>query len=637
MSSWIAIDTETTGPCFHHGCRAFAVSMCDQSGDTYYWECPVNPKTRIPEWSKQSLKEIKDILKAHDTWVFHNALFDMRALSFLPGIGDWVQGRLRKVMIHDTMLAAHVLDSSGPKGLKDLAVHHLDILDDDEKDLDTTVKSLRTIAKKLGWCIAEENHPHMAGIDKGFHKMDMWLPKAIAKHQNLPAEHHYQTVCQTYAVKDAIRTAGLFVIQQNSLNELKEPYTDQLNTLLPFFDMENHGFYLLDSRFLSEIDDANQTQSKYHSSMQRILNTNFGIEEFNPNSHLQLKKVLFEQFKFKSESQTKAGSPSTDKSALPKLKLQTNTYAARRFVDSLISYREVSAALRYLNSYKRYQKGFYLYPNVHIVGTSTTRISMSNPNGQNIGKGKERVDDEGNLLEVEYSIRKVFGPPKGYKWLDIDYDQLQIRIFAYWSKEPVLIKAIEDGFDFHDTVAKMIFETDTITKAQRKVAKYVNFGIIFGAGSNKIDSMCGIPGTHAKVLKLFPNVADALNRTGAFVRKRGYVETASGYRLRVPKHKPYAGVNYIVQGTEGDIVKRAITQCHRITQHSSTKMVLQVHDELIFQYPEQDVPPLRQLLEAMEESGSYYGINCECKPEIILSDWASGKSITADYFDPKSN
>lgn len=618
------------------------VTAMDCNGQKYCWNATVDPFTREVTWAKEIIEDIKAVLNRFNTWVFHNITFDLRALHY---IDPWFSAMAKSKTLHCTMVRAKMLDSKGPGGLKELGLLHLDILDDDESDLDLAIKALRHEVKKLGWKIAEEGLEELAGSKSKFHKMDMWIPETYARVMKLPKNPIYWTVAKRYAIMDAKRTAGLFLVQENTFEQIPSlyaPYQIQQNIFFPIYDIERHGISLIEDKFKREFTEANVLRGSLIATMQQIVENNFDLLDFNPDSPKQLRAVLFDHFSFLPEKMGKA-EPSTDKTVLPKLLTQKNTFAARTFVDTLIQYREVTSAVRYLHSYDRFRLGWKLYPNINIVGTSTTRLSSSNPNGQNIGKGKEVLDEEGNLVEIKYSIRRVFGPEKNRFWVTIDYDQLQLRIFSFWSKEQTLIDAINAGFDFHDTVAKFLFGVEKPSKAQRKVAKYCNFGIIFGAGPSKIDSMCGIPGTHKRVLKLFPNVAESISTTVDFVRKHGYVETASGYRLVVPKNKAYAGVNYIVQGTEGDIVKKALYDSYTIledfnyelslSQEQDAKCILQVHDELIFSLYKSKklLKPTNTLLQkvttAMEEAGTYFGVPCKCKPELIINNWAEATSI----------
>lgn len=269
---------------------------------------------------------------------------------------------------------------------------------------------------------------------------------------------------------------------------------------------------------------------------------------------------------------------------------------------------------------------------MNIVGTSTTRLSSSDPNGQNVSKGKENeehIDADGNPI-VEYSLRRVFGPPRGKVWYAIDYDQLQIRIFAFLSGELSLINAIRAGFDFHTTVARDLYEVEFPTKAQRKTAKYINFGIIFGAGERRISELSGVPWAYRKFTKLYPNVAEYIRSVSSESRSNGFIRTASGYPLVVPRNRSYAGVNYKVQGTEGDIVKLALYRINQLLskpKYDCCSNLLQVHDEFIFEAPSDFEFPVSEICSIMELCGLEFGVECKAKPEIIKTNWAEGKEL----------
>lgn len=649
IPSFLAIDTEATGLFGAHGCRAFAISTCDQDGNTNYFEAPVDPLTRTPKWSSKTLTSFCDLLYSFNTHVYHNMNFDLFILSLLPSRKLEVLPQLYtqgKFKYYDTLIRAHVIDSSQPLGLKEQALLNCDMLDDDETELDEAVKALRRKSelKSMGWQLATEGCPQLAGQSAKFHKCDFWLPRAYAEHYGYSKDHQYRTVCRTYAIKDAIRTAGLFIRQQVTFQgstHLERPFRIQQNLLMPIYRMARNGLTIHEANFNKTLTDASKDRQKALDRMRSILRN----EDFNPNSGPQLKSVIYDYFHFQPEKLTKNGNASTDKQVLPVLKLQKNTKTAMQFLDALLDYRAVNTAVSYLHSYKRFHLDWKLYPSTKQCGTSTTRMAMSDPNGQNIGKGKEAFDENGNPIVI-YSIRKVFGPKRNQLWASIDYDQLQLRIFAYWSKDPKLIKAFEDGFDFHNYMAMQIFETSEPSKLQRRIAKNVNFGYIFGAGESKIDATCGMPGIFRRVQALFPCVTESISRTVSFVKRHGYIETASGYRLQVPRNKAYAGVNYIVQGTEGDIVKLALANCDKYildnfcttqpvkqdTTLSKCKLILQVHDELLFSLQKslgrrKIVTTLNDLATIMQNAGVEFGVPCICKPEIIEDNWAEAKKL----------
>lgn len=632
--SFLGIDSETNGLFAYHGCELFALSLChSEDGSNEYWDFNVNTKTRQVNYTQKKLKQIRDAILDYSEFTFHNSVFDLLMLRKLPTYGMQIFKHIVSNTFHDTMFSAHLVNSKDPKGLKDQCLLYCNILDTDEKALDEYVKKCRLLVKKLGWAIASEDIPSLAGQSDKFHKCDMWIPKQYAALKKLPEDHPYATSCETYCNLDTWRSVCLRVLHKEWLEQNPEyvpAYEENIRTVLSVIAMQDHGITIQKDHFLPEYNKAKAIRDTAIADMRKQLRN----PDFNYNSSKQLPVVLFDTLKFKPTKKTKSGKGwSTDKETLPELRLQKPSPKATKFLDTLLTAKEVQAAVTYMESYQRFELDGRLHPSFNIVGTSTVRFSSQNPNGQNIGKGKEDEDEHGNK-SIKYSIRKVFGPPPDRVWLSTDYDQLQLRIFAHWSNEAKLTKAFEDGFDFHTYVAMIIFETDEPTKLQRRIAKNVNFGYIFGAGETKIDSTAGVPGLFRRVQKLFPNVTESIARTVSFVKRHGYVKTASGYKLTVDKRKAYAGVNYIVQGTEGDIVKKALNDCYTFLSrerdpsdclnNSPVKIVLQVHDEIVFSIPtkfklKSYVRPINRIMEA---AGEYYGVTCKCKPELYYNNWS---------------
>lgn len=632
---FLAIDTEGTGLDMAHGCRAFAVSACNQDGETWYFEGKVNPRTRGITWATSTIRKISQLMRKYKVYFMHNAPFDVQMLSLINGS---IKKILTNKTIHDTRILAHIYDSKGPGGLKDLALLHLDIDDSDEAELDGVVKRLQRKMKDR-WDIARKEHPQSPGAKSKFHKMDMWLPKAYANSKYFEGNEEYRellnSVCETYAVLDAVRTAGLAHLLSEYVNadpECLQAYNLQLGVLKPVIEMEQNGIHLLEESFERELQEYTVQAQGFRKSMQTMVDD----PEFNPDSYNDVNQALYQRFKYPTKD-IKEGTKglSTDKDTLNLLlsRRKSVTFQAHRFTDTLLHYRAVNSAVKYLQSYQRFHANYYLHPNIRICGTSTTRISTSEPNGQNVSKGKENeliLDEQGNPI-IEYSLRRVFGPRNGKKWYAIDYDQLQIRIFAYLSGEPSLIRAIERGFDFHTTVAQSLFGVADPTKAQRKTAKYINFGIIFGAGEKRITELSGDPTAYKRFTKLYPNVADYIARTIQEVRSNGYVRTASGYPLTVQRNKAYAGVNYKVQGTEGDIVKLALARISNYFQETGleddVKFILQVHDEIIFECDQDFDFPVSDICNIMDECGDTFGVLCKSKPELITTNWGEAEKI----------
>lgn len=237
----------------------------------------------------------------------------------------------------------------------------------------------------------------------------------------------------------------------------------------------------------------------------------------------------------------------------------------------------------------------------------------------------------------------VFGPAKGRVWYSYDYNQLQLRIFAHVSGEDGMVKAFAEGWDAHNFVASEIFKTEKPTKLQRRIAKNVNFGFIFGAQPAKVEVTAGVPGLWDTVVKLFPNAHKFMDATKKLVKKQGYVNTMGGYRLYLPlvrnryngrvEPKHYAGVCYIVQGTEGEIVKDAMVRVNgQLSGMPDHNLIMQVHDELVFDMPAKEpaclrTNTLRILQSEMNLAGNRYGVVTKVNCELITTSWADGKAL----------
>lgn len=694
---FLAVDTETTGLTLYHGCKPFMVQACDERGNTFLWEWEVDPYTRKPIISENDVGDIAATFEGHDL-VFHNAVFDLQALKT---IGISVDPDFHTV--HDTMLSSHVLDSRGPHDLKTLALRHLDILDDDEKELEDAAKSARLhrIPKELQWRIAKEGDPLFAGLDKGWHKMDYWLPRQVRlaweysprsdpetpkKLRWKEPPESWKTVASTYGLRDVERTIQLFLFHQELLKSegLTHIYERERRLIPVTWNLIRRGVHVHKKRLQHELDRFQAEVDEAEKSLQYIARPYFGFglskSEFNVRSHPQLAKVLYEDLKLPVLKRTESEQPATDAKTIDALQeYAKETYVsqdANQFLDALGHYRKPEKALTYLRSYRKFVLpdydaygnvlGYVLHPGYRQNGTSTTRFGCREPNVQNISKGKETDEVETSAegvetKKVDYRLRFVFGPAPGRIWFPMDYQQLQLRIFAFVSEEQSLIQAFEDGWDFHNYVASRLFKTDHPSSLQRRTAKNVNFGLIFGAGPAKIDATSGVPGTYDAYRKQFPNIDAYMDRILKQVKRKGYVTTPFGYRLYVPRDRPYAGVNYIVQGCEGDIVKNAMLGCHRYLEqwNKSEKafalrvpaykglmgklgeetgevyMTLMVHDELVFDFPNRSEHAgvfweahLRELKHQMEKAGSQLGMVTPVDVSVVEKVWSEPKKYS---------
>jgi DNA polymerase I-like protein with 3'-5' exonuclease and polymerase domains len=291
-----ALDTETTGLDFVHGCKPFFISTCDPDGNLAYWEWDVNPVTRnvgeikeyidstSPLWEDDAVEESpwgdvfvtlppkKDRaelqgLLTNNRFVLHNTKFDSHALEShgFPCINFDT--------VHDTLIASHVLCSNESHGLKDLALKYLDIRDDDEQELRNATNEARRIARQLGWAIADGPHDHFPTQKQapkdGWWKLDTWLPRMVAKYkwevegdtsfapqhddnfwEGITAEgkepHPWWTVLSRYALRDVERTYGLYWVFMEELDKqgLRSLYEERRQNLAAIYHMERHGVTL---------------------------------------------------------------------------------------------------------------------------------------------------------------------------------------------------------------------------------------------------------------------------------------------------------------------------------------------------------------------------------------------------------
>jgi DNA polymerase I-like protein with 3'-5' exonuclease and polymerase domains len=679
----VALDTECTGPNFREGDRPFSVALAWpgdiedlENWETEFYSWPVDPFTREVTPDPADLKRIWEVMKSHRV-VFHNAKFDIRAMA---SVGLRLPQDQREKCVcwtayEDTLLASHVCDSSESHALKDLALKYLDIPDDDQKDLQDLVVRLRRKAKDLGWNLADNA------------KLDYWLPAAMALHEGsqIICKEDIQSwtdTIETYNVLDAKRTMALWMMYYNVLNEegLMEQYNREKNLQAVVYRIENRGVSLLRPKLISEMKRYAEVRDECEATCQRIaVKLGFqGGEPINLRSNKQLPAFLYgsrdlgclglDPVKYtggmSKDGELNASTDSTSIKELLQQAKETNYKPATEFLTGLANYKLNKTAAGYLEGYyenlrldQRTAKGrnnrrYCIYPSLNQTGTDTTRFSHSKPNPANVGKGKEDLEGD-----IDFNLRCTFGPSFGRIWYAYDYDQLQLRIFAERAGEIELVEGFKQGYDAHDMVAAKIFDMTVPElraidpkeyKLKRRIGKNTNFGFIFGAGPAKIDATSGMRGLSKLLDKTFPHAKEFMEETISHVRRHGWVKTLGGYRLTVPKDRAYAGVCYIIQGIEGEIVKNAMIAVddylHRQCNDEGF-ITLQVHDELVldFKYqprggrkavrevkgqePDSRMEHLRNIAALMVRSGANLGIETPVSCERIKTNWAEGEEL----------
>lgn len=565
----------------------------------------------------------------------HNAKFDIRALDSIglclnfPG---WPKREGKYQVdchsLEDTLVCSHTVASLDNHGLKELAIKYFQYADTDEKKLKALVNKACLRAAKLGWKL---------GYDKKGKRQtawDYWVPGQL---------YDGDKTAETYAVKDTERTMMLWLCYEDLIKEMgvEKAYESEMELLPIVFNTENQGLTLNFTKLDPTVQFLNDERIVIKSRIDKLTSAILG-KNINIDSPDHMKELVYGKKGFNSEvvKRTEKGNPSVDKTVLLDLfKRPTQEDWQKALLRDILLYKAYGTSIRYIKGYKDLsfpisKKWGRIYPSLNQIGAATNRFTSSNPNGQNVGK-KDKVkfgkDDEITIPK----LRDVFGPYPGKIWYSIDYSQIELRVFSCVSKEQSLIDALEAGYDFHGFVASRIFNKplDKVEDSERTIAKNVNFALIFGASPRKVNATAGIPNAYELFSGQFPNASRFMKEVIEYVKQNGHVWTMDGYKLDVPYSSPYKGVNYMVQGTAGRIIKSAMRKLKKESwfDPAEINIILQIHDELIFEvrkYGPLNTPYyIRKIMDTMEEAGREMGVNCPVSTEVISKDWGHGQEI----------
>ena len=549
----VCFDTETTS-LNEMETELIGMSFCYRKGLAYYI-----PISENQEEAKKTLEifrpffEKKEILK-----IAHNLKFDYKVLKHY---GVEVEGA-----IFDTMIAHYLLNPDGRHGMDYLSEIYLNYKP-------VSIESL--IGKK--------------GKNQGTLR-DVSLEEQTS-----------------YAAEDADVTFQLYEIFAPQLK--KEGVEDlfyhiEMPLMRVLAKMEFAGISLDENWLIQESKDLENDLKNLETKIFELCG-----EEFNMNSPKQLGEILFEKLKLDPKAKkTKTGQYATSEDILQKL----------------ASKHEI---IQYILEYRTYQKLKSTYvdalPNqidkdtkrVHTNFSQTTaatgRLASLNPNLQNIPIRTLRGQQ----------IRGAFVADEGNKLISADYSQIELRLIAEISGEENMIKAFQNGEDIHASTAAKLFKIpiEEVTKTQRSQAKTVNFGIIYGQGAFALAEQTGLSRTEAKQLidsyyETYPKLKEFMAEQVAKARKLGYVETILGRKRHlqdinsnnfvVKGHAERNAVNAPIQGSAADIIKLAMIKIQEVLEqeHLKTKMLLQVHDELVFEAPENEVETAKKLIKENMEN-----------------------------------
>lgn len=542
----IAFDTETTN---------IDAMLAEMVGMSFSWKKGEGYYVYVPEGRENALKLLEHFKPVFDKediqWIGQNLKYDM---TMLKHYGIELKGKL-----YDTMLANYVIEPEGKR--------NMDILS--AKYLRYKPVSIETLIGK------GKNQKSMRDVE-----LDQ---------------------IKDYAAEDADVTLQLKhafdpLVQQSQVAPVLEGVE---NPLLPvLLEMEYEGVGI-DVNFLKEYSAEMDIEIK--QAEERVFG-HAGLK-FNLGSPKQLGEVLFDLMKLDSAKKTKTGQYATGEDVLQKLRNK------HQIIEDILVYRELTKLKStYIDSLPE-----LINPKTGRVHTCfnqavavTGRLSSTNPNLQNIPIRTDRGRE----------IRKAFiSRGAGWKLVSADYSQIELRIVAAIAGDESMIQAFKEHKDIHTTTSAKVYGVteNEVTPQMRRAAKAVNFGIIYGQSAWGLAENLGISRTEAKEIidnyfKQYPSIKQYMDNQMNYARETGYVQTLMGRKrwLRdinssnqtVRGYAERNAINMPIQGTAADMIKLAMVKVHKmlIEKGLKTKMILQVHDELVFDVPEDELDVAMDLI-----------------------------------------
>ncbi len=572
----LALDTETTSPNAIDA-SLVGISLCAKEGNAFYIPIAHTTGTSLP--MGEVLERFEKFFKADIKIIGHNIKYDRQVLRN--------HGLYMDKLAFDTMIGAYLLDPG--KRAYDLDSLALEFFNYKKVSITELIGKGK---KQIGFA-------------------DVPIDKATM-----------------YSAEDADFTFRLKQLIEPQIKELKLlPLLNDIEMpLVPVLgDMEETGVRI-DLGFLKELSKDYGHKLK---SIEQKIYTECG-EEFNLNSPQQLGRILFDKLKLKSTRRTaKGGSRATSVDILEKLAL---THQVPRMV---LEYRQLTK----LKSTYIDALPLMVNPRTGRVHTSfnqtiaaTGRLSSTDPNLQNI----PIKTDEGR------EIRKAFIPRGNeYKFVSADYSQIELRIMAHFAGDTTMIESFKRGEDIHRRTAAEVYgvEIENVTPAQRRKAKTANFAIIYGVSAYGLAQQSELTLSESKefidvYFERYPGIRKYMDRTIEFAHKNGYVSTLFERRRYLPdidaksaQARAFAeriAINTPIQGTAADMIKIAMIHIAQRMKNMKSKMILQVHDELVFDAHQDELDELKALVK--HEMEHAVELNVPIRTDIAVgNNWLEAK------------
>ncbi|EEH67341.1 MULTISPECIES: DNA polymerase I [Acinetobacter] len=549
-----AIDTETTNLDYRIA-ELVGFSVAFDAHDAYYVPVAHDYEGAPEQLNREHvLEQIKPILENEQVKkIGHHLKYDAHIFA---NHGITIQG-----WYFDTMLASYVLNAAATRhGMDDVARVYL-------SHLTTTFEQIAGKGAK----------------QKSFNQIEL----EVAAH---------------YAAEDAHVTYRLYEVLSAKLKHHPELVNILHNIEMPvarvLTGMEEDGIKL-DHAFLDQLS------VEFSETMQTLENqaTELAGEAFNIASPKQVGEVLFDRLGLKGGKKTATGQYSTSESILEKIE--------HPLAEVILEHRGLA---KLKNTYtdrlveQSHDSTHRVHTSYHQALTATGRLSSTDPNLQNIPI----------RTPIGRQIRRAFIAPEGRVLLAADYSQIELRLMAHFSQDDALVHAFQQGQDVHRRTAAEVLGIDIedVTNDQRRQAKAVNFGLLYGMSEFGLTRQLGFTREEsrsyiARYFQRYPGVLDYMERTRQIAREQGFVETILGRRLYTPdilannkmikQAAERAAINAPLQGSAADIIKLAMIAVDKILPKDQAKLLLQVHDELVFEADETIADELsKQIAEVMQ-------------------------------------
>jgi DNA polymerase-1 len=459
------------------------------------------------------------------------------------------------------------------------------------------------------------------GYDPKLAEENMVLRFLVDSNISSPDTDEILRFTKTETLKEANEVL-LKEIEKRNLNVVWEKIEKPLIPVL--HDMKKIGIKL-------DIPYVNKLSEQYHAELDLIEKQIYthAKHEFNINSPKQLGEILFTEMglKAKRQKKTASGALSTKESELVKMR------DLHPIIDLVLEHRELQKLLStYIDVLPTLaDEGDRVHTSLIQYGAATGRMSSTNPNLQNIPVKSEKGR----------AIRKAFIVEKGFDMVAIDYSQMELRIAAFLSGDKKLIEVFKNGEDVHTAVASQVFKIDPkdVDKEMRRKAKVINFGILYGMGVSALKENLGGTREEAQIFyntyfETFTGLAEYLEKVKAETARKGYTETYFGRRRYIEGMNASLGfirsiaeraaINAPIQGTEADVIKWAMVKIADWVKEEKledeVRMLLQVHDELLFEIKEgkaeEYVPKIRKIMESIIDPKEVYDITLSTEASV---------------------